>query len=61
MIYLKIITRKLNKYIKNKNERKYKKLETMILKHFKKCWKLLKKSIYGIIKQTFRLIEKVKN
>ena len=34
MIYLKKIIRKMNKYIKNKNERKYKKLEVNILKNY---------------------------
>jgi len=30
MIYLKDVTKKLNKYIKNKNKRKYKKLEISV-------------------------------
>ena len=34
MIYLKKITRKLDKYIKNKNKKKYKKLEVNLLKFF---------------------------
>ena len=33
MIYLKNIIRKMNKYIENKSERKYKKLEVNILKN----------------------------
>ena len=32
MIYLKIITRKLDKYIMDKNKKKYKKLKYKILK-----------------------------
>ena len=31
MIYFKKITKKMNKYIDDKNERKYKKIETIIL------------------------------
>ena len=31
MIYLKKITRKINKYIQDKNEKKYKKLEASVL------------------------------
>ena len=33
MIYLKRITRELNKYIKEKNKKKYKKLEIKIKKN----------------------------
>ena len=33
MIYLKNIIRKMNKYIENKSERKYKNLEVNILKN----------------------------
>ena len=33
MIYLKKVTRKLNKYIENKNGRNYKKLKANILKN----------------------------
>ena len=33
MIYLKKIRRKMNKYIKDKSRRKYKKLKTNILKN----------------------------
>ena len=33
MVYLKKIIKKFDKYIKDKNERKYKKLETNILKN----------------------------
>ena len=33
MVYLKIITIKINKYIKDKSERKYKKLKINILKN----------------------------
>ena len=36
MIYLKEVTKKLNKYIKNKNKKKYKKLEIRS-QGFKKC------------------------
>ena len=32
MIYLKMITRKLDKYIENKNERKFQNLKVSILK-----------------------------
>ena len=46
IIYLKKITEKLNKYIKNKNERKYKKLETNILKNNTLC-NILKKVCLG--------------
>ena len=35
MIYLKRITRKLNKYIDDKNRRKYKKLKTNVKKKVK--------------------------
>ena len=34
MIYLKKITKKMNKYFKDKNERKYKKLKINILKKY---------------------------
>ena len=33
MIYLKMITIKLDKYIKDKNEKKYKKLEASVFKN----------------------------
>jgi len=33
MIYLKKIIRKLNKYIKDKNEKKYKNLKAIVLKN----------------------------
>jgi len=34
MIYFKRVIRKLNKYTKEKNERKYEKLEIIILKKY---------------------------
>ena len=54
IIYLKNIIRKLNKYVENKNERKYKKLKIKN-QYFKKCHfkqdfkkrqKLLKKHLF---------------
>jgi len=48
MIYSKNITRKMNKYIHDKNKRKYKKLEITIFKNttsrnlLKKYYKLMK-------------------
>ena len=33
MIYLKMVTKKLDKYIEDKNERKYKNLEVNVLKN----------------------------
>jgi len=68
MIYLKKIIRKMNKYIKNKNERKYKKLEVNILKNYtlnsiskntKRYWEATKKIIYKKIKWTFQLLKKL--
>ena len=35
MIYLKNVIRKMNKYIKDRSKRKYKKLETNISKNIK--------------------------
>jgi len=54
MIYLKKVTRKMNKYIENKNERKYKNLEakTNVLKNIKNY---LKK--YLLTKQSNKLLK----
>ena len=45
IIYFKKITRKMNKYIKDKSEKKYKKLEISIFKNFiSKYIKIIKES-----------------
>ena len=55
MIYLKKIIRKMNKYIKNKNERKYQKLKVCILKNIKQemLETIKKKFTYQIITKIF--------
>lgn len=56
MIYLKNVIRKMNRYIEDKSERKYKQLEASILRtadYFKQCLKKYYKLLKQLLKKTY--------
>jgi len=56
MIYLKKMSRTFDKYIKNKNERKYKNLETNILKTL---FQVTFKQILKVTKKLLKIIYRI--
>ena len=66
-VLFKNVIRKMNKYIEDKNERKYKKINILkniiwrnVQKTLKTIEKLLKKLVYWITNWLFQLVKKLK-